>query len=111
MMAEKWRELVEITARAIAGADWEMWEQEAADAIHAIWPHAMQAAADVAMNYRAWVNWTGDTFPDEPGTSILSLTPSVLDSTAPAPALTGEHVHERPSHTAPAGRAPGDQGS
>ena len=32
-----------------------------------------EAAAEAAMNYRAWVNWTGDTFPDEPGTTIRAL--------------------------------------
>ena len=33
----------------------------------------IEAAANKAMAYRDWVNWTGDTFPDEPGTSIRCL--------------------------------------
>lgn len=36
---------------------------------------ALEEAATVAMAYRDWVNWTGDMFPDEPGTSILTLSP------------------------------------
>lgn len=38
----------------------------------------LEAAAVQAMTYRTWVNWTGDTFPDEPGTSIRHLIPAAI---------------------------------
>ena len=59
-----------------------------------------EAAAHAAMAYRDWVNWTGDTFPDEPGTTILSLDPA---------AILSEHARRKARSTI--GDSDGDDGA
>ena len=49
-----------------------------------------------------WILYVGEA-------SLVPERFRALDSTAPTPAVTGNHVHVRPETTAPASRAPSDE--
>lgn len=53
----------------------------------------IEASAEKAMFYREWVNWTGDTFPDEPGTSIRALDAEAIARTAALSDLIADDAH------------------